>query len=1314
MSRIDGLSVQGIRSFAPDHREAISLYTPLTLIVGYNGSGKTTIIECLKYATTGELPPNSKGGAFIHDPKLCNEKIVFANVGLKFTSVAGTQHNLHRRLQVTLNKAGTRSLKTLESSWKVDGEEKHTLSKKTSAVDEEVTSALGVSAAILDSVIFCHQDESLWPMSEPSSLKRKFDEIFEAQKYTKAIEQLKIVRKKQGDALRIAQVELKQQESDKLRATRNSREIQELTAELEALHEEVKELEAKIKAARKLSRAKREESNQFHSILLDLKNLQDQYKFRQDTVTELRDTIDMMPEGDAELNNMLNKSEARLDRLKGLVDEDTAAYYRLEQEVNGARDDLNGKLAEKGRLESDKEKHERQIQTRVDMVKQAAAKHSIRGFNHDLTDDDAHAFIGKIQSMLNVKKREHEKLQNELTRAADEAGVQISSLEGKKSSLTSERAFSKQSKTESERKIKRLQTEADSIDCDEGHINILEKNRLALEERLQDAQNGFSQGGWEGKIQDARNELSSLEKRNEDLTSELVNCTRLSSERAQLDLRKRELDERESNLDSLVGTHSGRISSLLKRKFDIDTLGSSYKAAVSDQTTIVREAKVKCDSLQKELDQRDFELAEARKRQTATQQTKSKNEQEVVKILKEVSHDPEEVAVEGFEQELEDLEADKSVAEKDLALFDHMKAYYNEADTTLKSKNKCQLCDRVFEDDRSKARLMKKILKGMSDEQKQTIQQEFSDASRRLARLATVRSQYDSLDRLKGELAALKKEIDQAQDKRDEKLRQLEAAADEHSKVAEVLAEIESVSKSVSEITQLHNLIQEAREQISRLHSQSQISGTGRSADEIQQAQTENSNRLKEAKKNLENVTRERQRNLDSITNFELEKSETKNKLTQAKQQMERKSFLWKDIQALREDNKKQDESVLRIDQELKILQPEIDAARGKRDAELERARSKAKLVAEERDTVAHTLDKLKLIGDDIQDYIDRGKASSLASVERAIRSLQEQHDRLKAEIAEVTTRINSQKEELAQGDRRKKNIADNLRYREHCRTLDKLDVKIKQLEDHNAEDDYNRLVAEAQEAEDEVSRVTARVNTIAGESGAKDDTLKAKLKEHETFYQGVEERYKETKIRVDTKKLAIEDLFTYGRAVDNAIMQFHTMKMEEVNRIAGELWRATYQGTDIDTIAIRSENDVTTSSSSTKRRNYNYRVTMVKQDTEMDMRGRCSAGQKVLASIIIRLALAESFGVNCGLIALDEPTTNLDSDNIRSLAVSLHGIIKARQAQANFQLIVITHDEEFLRHMRCNEFCDKFYRVKRDINQCSVIKKEDITMITE
>lgn len=64
--------------------------------------------------------------------------------------------------------------------------------------------------------------------------------------------------------------------------------------------------------------------------------------------------------------------------------------------------------------------------------------------------------------------------------------------------------------------------------------------------------------------------------------------------------------------------------------------------------------------------------------------------------------------------------------------------------------------------------------------------------------------------------------------------------------------------------------------------------------------------------------------------------------------------------------------------------------------------------------------------------------------------------------------------------------------------------------------------------------------------------------------------------------------------------------------------------------------------------------VIMVKGDTELDMRGRCSAGQKVLASLVIRLALAETFCLNCGILALDEPTTNLDRYNVESFANAL------------------------------------------------------------
>ena len=53
-------------------------------------------------------------------------------------------------------------------------------------------------------------------------------------------------------------------------------------------------------------------------------------------------------------------------------------------------------------------------------------------------------------------------------------------------------------------------------------------------------------------------------------------------------------------------------------------------------------------------------------------------------------------------------------------------------------------------------------------------------------------------------------------------------------------------------------------------------------------------------------------------------------------------------------------------------------------------------------------------------------------------------------------------------------------------------------------------------------------------------------------------------------------------------------------------------------------------------------------------MRGKCSLGQKVLASILIRIALAQVFSKNACILTLDEPTTNLDREHIDNLARQL------------------------------------------------------------
>lgn len=79
----------------------------------------------------------------------------------------------------------------------------------------------------------------------------------------------------------------------------------------------------------------------------------------------------------------------------------------------------------------------------------------------------------------------------------------------------------------------------------------------------------------------------------------------------------------------------------------------------------------------------------------------------------------------------------------------------------------------------------------------------------------------------------------------------------------------------------------------------------------------------------------------------------------------------------------------------------------------------------------------------------------------------------------------------------------------------------------------------------------------------------------------------------------------------------------------------------------------------------------------------------------MIRLALAEFFGSGCGVFALDEPTTHLDDVNTEALAVFLKRLAESKKSERNFQMLIITHDENFLKCLGAK--VGKFYEVTKD-----------------
>ncbi|RUS14257.1 hypothetical protein BC938DRAFT_477448, partial [Jimgerdemannia flammicorona] len=337
------------------------------------------------------------------------------------------------------------------------------------------------------------------------------------------------------------------------------------------------------------------------------------------------------------------------------------------------------------------------------------------------------------------------------------------------------------------------------------------------------------------------------------------------------------------------------------------------------------------------------------------------------------------------------------------------------------------------------------------------------------------------------------------------------------------------------------------------------------------------------------------------------------------------------------------DAAILEIEPDIGRLSLQLQQLRAE-------AEEKERVVKNEIENLKQGQTRVNSIEGKIQRFIEIDGAARLAECESQFENLERQIEQAEIDLKNLTTEISLLEKQVSEVESVKRNIEDNIRHRENQSEIEGVDRKLAELEHKKTQYDYPLLSTQIQKLKQNQSRLFAERSSLDGELKQLAGQAKRFEKELEADYKNVYEVWREQLIELKTLEMASNDLNKYSTALDSAIARYHSMKMEEINKIIKELWINTYQGNDIDRIEIRSDRETKL----TGLRSYNYRVVMIKGDVELDMRGRCSAGQKVLTSILIRLALAETFCINCGILALDEPTTNLDRNNIESLARSL------------------------------------------------------------
>jgi len=1300
MSSIEKMMILGVRAFPTDRGESIRFEKPLTLVAGINGSGKTTIIEALKFVTTGGLPPGAGlKGAWIHDPGLQGEKEVMAQVKLLFHAANGTRLVVTRSMQLQLTKTSRRQ-KTSECSLLLERHgQKTTLSTRVAELDQQVPLYLGVSSSLIENVIFCHQEDSQWPLAESSTLKKKFDEIFEAGKYTKAVKELLDIRKKHRQDLGRQEALADSAKKDRDRMRKVQKQSEKLNAEMEELRKVAHDLDEKMKSAQKQANDCWQASEEFSDVIVKLQGYRNEVNSKEQTLKELKVHLKEVSESDEWLEKTLAEFDSTLSRYeedKRLKQEQWVEY---EEELNDLKSRLDAKLTERGQFEQEKRAHEQHLAARRRRIKESASKHQVRGFE-DLSDDkNVEEFLFRIKKMSKERTTKLAQASKEADTQKRKSQIQVNELTERQKALKDNKVNANKEILMRDREATQKQTEANAILADEGSVAAIESRIEELNSRLSAARLASNAADYASKLKQANIKVTSIENELSNLNDELVQSTKRAGEVAQLSHVKQELKEKERGLQTLSQAHGDRISRLAGDDWSPRTLESRYKNVSNDAAKDVASAERERDGVVRESEQIQF------KQKTIREDLNNRKQQaqHCERIVKNAIDDD----VSKFEEAMGTAELRLATAREEAMGRGGLEVWFKNVLETATKNHACRLCGRAFksETDQTFLKFKEKVEGLVRKTSSEEVEAELLEATEDHKRIAEAGVSHENWKRLVNEEApSLEQEITKLSKDNKKLLDQIERLDQQVQDRQSAQKEVDSISGIVASVVKTEQDIKALNAKVEDLTTKQSQHGDVKTLEDIQEEIRTTSGRYQEAKKAVSRLANEQDTSRSEIYAMELELRETKNELGTLSRQLDQKTSLLNRVEEYRAQIQNQREAIAKIDKELEDIIPKIDTANARYDDLVQRSNAELRELTQGSASLAEDVNALDLINESIQSYIDEGGEKKLSGAVREIERIRQDSSQIETAKTQLMKEIKKVDDSLRDSENTRRHYSDNLRYRKDTRDLKWFRAEIEELESKNAEYDRDRLQEEGHRKQKESHNASAERQGVVGELKSKDIQLKEMISEYNTDLKDAAKRYKEAHIKVESTKAAIEDIGKYSTALDQAVTKYHSLKMGQVNGIMDELWRATYRGSDVDTIYIKSDLEVKANT-----RSHNYRVVMLKRDVELDMRGRCSAGQKVLASIVIRLALAECFSKDCGVIALDEPTTNLDEQNVEALAKSLHAIIEYRKKQKNFQLIVITHDENFLRQMRCEDFTDHYWTVSRDQKDDSVIEKQDI-----
>ncbi|KAL2332609.1 hypothetical protein Fmac_013822 [Flemingia macrophylla] len=1314
MSTVDKMLIKGIRSFDPENKNVITFFKPLTLIVGPNGAGKTTIIECLKLSCTGELPPNARSGhSFIHDPKVAGETETKGQIKLRFKTAACKDVVCVRSFQLT-QKASKMEYKAIESVLQTINPhtgEKVCLSYRCADMDREIPALMGVSKAILENVIFVHQDEANWPLQDPSTLKKKFDDIFSATRYTKALEVIKKLHKEQAQEIKTYKLKLENLQTlkdaaYKLRESiaQDQEKTESVKCQVQQLDGNIKELDDKIRRAEKTIQDLRKLQEQISTKTAQRSTLfKEQQKQYAALAEENEDT-------DEELMEWKTKFEERIALLEAKVQRLEREWTDTDYKSSILQETIRDSIHEISKLQNEAEAHLSLKNERDSSIHSLFARYNLGSLPQSPFSDEVAL---NLTNRLKLRLADLEKDLCDKKKANDYEVNMAWDCYMSANDRWKDTEAEKKAKTEIKSGIlKRIEEKKNELDKSEleipnlnySHIDERERN---LAKEVERKANQLDERQFEPNIRQLQNEIYSVDQKIKAVNREKEIMASDSENRVKISYKKAELENQKKKHKKIIDDQKDKIRKVLKGRVPLD------KDMKKEVTQALRAVGAEFDDLnakyreaEKEVNMLQMKIQEVNSNLSKHHKDLESRKRFIESKLQSLDHQCS--GIDSYLKVLESAKEKRDVQRSKYNIADGMRQMFDPFERVARAHHICPCCERSFSCEEEDNFVKKQRVKAASSaEHMKVLAEESSNAESYYQQLDKLRSVYEDYVKLgKETIPNAEKELQQLKEEMDDKSQALDDVLGVLAQIKTDKDLVEILVQPVENADRLFQEIQHLQKEVEELEYKLDFRGQGvRTLEEIQLEL----NTLQRTKDNLQSELerlRDEERHMENdLSNIRLRWHSLREEKVKAASILENVKRLEEELERLTEEKTQVDLDEKHLAEALRPLSKEKDKLLADHNELKIKLSHEYENLAEQKRIYQQEAEAIFKMNSKIREYSDLKKGDRLKELQEKKSLSESQLQSCDTRKQEISAEQNKSKDLIRNQDQLKRNIEDNLNYRKTKAEVDELTHEIETLEENILKaGGISPVETELQKLKQERERLLSEFNRCHGTMSVYQSNIsKNKVDLKQAQYKDIDKRYFDQLIQLKTTEMANKDLDRYYNALDKALMRFHTMKMEEINKIIRELWQQTYRGQDIDYISIHSDSE------GAGTRSYSYKVLMQTGDAELEMRGRCSAGQKVLASLIIRLALAETFCLNCGILALDEPTTNLDGPNAESLAAALVRIMEDRKGQENFQLIVITHDERFAQLIGQRQHAERYYRVAKDELQHSIIESQEI-----